>query len=142
MARGSVEDGPHPVDRHVGRRVCEKRIAMGFNQSDLGRALGLTFQQIQKYEKGTNRVSASKLWQMARFFKVDVSYFFEGLAPVSQPGMAENDAPVFTHDFPATRYTIELSRLAPALPARKQKLLLEMAREMGGGEPAEEADAA
>ena len=61
MARGKGEDGPHPVDRHVGRRVCEKRISLGYNQSDLGRALGLTFQQVQKYEKGTNRISASKL---------------------------------------------------------------------------------
>ena len=58
MPRGG-EDGPHPVDRHVGRRVCEKRIGLGYNQSDLGRALGLTFQQIQKYEKGANRISAS-----------------------------------------------------------------------------------
>lgn len=142
MARGGGEDGPHPVDRHVGRRVCEKRIALGYNQSDLGRALGLTFQQIQKYEKGTNRVSASKLWQMARFFKVDVSYFFDGLAPAGQPGVAENDAPAYNHDFPATRYTIELARLAPSLPVRNQKLLLEMARAMTGVETAEEADAA
>ncbi|MGH7018335.1 MAG: helix-turn-helix domain-containing protein, partial [Brevundimonas sp.] len=71
MVRGAAEGGPHPVDRHVGRRVCEKRVALGYNQSDLGRALGLTFQQIQKYEKGANRVSASKLWDIARFFKVD-----------------------------------------------------------------------
>ncbi|WP_333591775.1 helix-turn-helix domain-containing protein [Brevundimonas sp.] len=129
MPRGG-EDGPHPVDRHVGRRVCEKRIGLGYNQSDLGRALGLTFQQIQKYEKGANRISASKLWDIARFFKVDIGYFFEGLA--LQPGVGEGDAPAFDHDFPATRYTIEISRLAPALPARKQKLVLEMVREMAG----------
>ncbi len=129
MPRGG-EDGPHPVDRHVGRRVCEKRIGLGYNQSDLGRALGLTFQQIQKYEKGANRISASKLWDIARFFKVDIGYFFEGLAV--QPGVGEGDAPAFDHDFPATRYTIEISRLTPALPARKQKLVLEMVREMAG----------
>lgn len=129
MPRGG-EDGPHPVDRHVGRRVCEKRISLGYNQSDLGRALGLTFQQIQKYEKGANRISASKLWDIARFFKVDIGYFFEGLT--AQPGMAEGDAPSFDHDFPATRYTIEIARLAPSLPTRKQKLVLEMVREMAG----------
>lgn len=129
MPRGG-EDGPHPVDRHVGRRVCEKRIGLGYNQSDLGRALGLTFQQIQKYEKGANRISASKLWDIARFFKVDIGYFFEGLAV--QPGVGEGDAPTFDHDFPATRYTIEIGRLTPALPARKQKLVLEMVREMAG----------
>ncbi|MFN4040611.1 MAG: helix-turn-helix domain-containing protein [Brevundimonas sp.] len=132
MARGGGPDGPHPVDKHVGRRVCEKRISLGYNQSDLGRALGLTFQQIQKYEKGANRISASKLWDIARFFKVDVSYFFQGLTEQAQAGMAEGDAPTFEHDFPATRHTIELARLAPSLSARHQKLLLDMARELAG----------
>ena len=133
MVRGSAEDGPHPVDRHVGRRVCEKRIALGYNQSDLGRALGLTFQQIQKYEKGANRISASKLWDIARFFKVDISYFFEGLT-APRPGMAEDEAAPFMHDFPATRQTIEISRLAPQLSTRQQKLILDMMREMAGHE--------
>ena len=130
MVRGVGEDGPHPVDRHVGRRVCEKRISLGYNQSDLGRALGLTFQQIQKYEKGANRISASKLWDIARFFKVDIGYFFQGLG--AQPGMAEGEAAPFDHDFPSTRYTIEISRLAPQLSSRQQKLALDMIREMTG----------
>ncbi|PZO05675.1 MAG: XRE family transcriptional regulator [Alphaproteobacteria bacterium] len=129
MARGTGEDGPHPVDRHVGRRVCEKRLALGYNQSDLGRALGLTFQQIQKYEKGTNRVSASKLWDIARFFKVDIGYFFDGLAGSSVPGMAEEGS-AFEHDHPATRYTIEIGRLAPQLSTRQQKLVLDLIRDM------------
>lgn len=129
MARGTGEDGPHPVDRHVGRRVCEKRISLGYNQSDLGRALGLTFQQIQKYEKGANRISASKLWDIARFFKVDIGYFFTGLAQ-GQPGVAEDGAPAFDHDFPSTRYSIEISRLAPQLSTRQQKLALDLIREM------------
>jgi transcriptional regulator with XRE-family HTH domain len=130
MVRGVGEDGPHPVDRHVGRRVCEKRISLGYNQSDLGRALGLTFQQIQKYEKGANRISASKLWDIARFFKVDVGYFFQGLG--AQPGVAEGETTAFDHDFPSTRYTIEISRLAPQLSSRQQKLALDMIREMTG----------
>lgn len=135
MVRGSGEDAPHPVDRHVGRRVCEKRIALGYNQSDLGRALGLTFQQIQKYEKGTNRVSASKLWDIARFFKVDVAYFFEGLT-TGAPGMAEAGAEPFVNDFPMTRQTIEIGRLAPQLSVRQQKLVLDMMREMTGSQGA------
>lgn len=130
MARGKGEDGPHPVDRHVGRRVCEKRLALGYNQSDLGRALGLTFQQIQKYEKGANRISASKLWDIARFFKVDIGYFFEGLTGAQIAGMAEGGTAAFDHDFPATRYTIEISRLAPQLSTRQQKLALELIRDM------------
>ncbi len=139
MVRGSAEDGPHPVDRHVGRRVCEKRIALGYNQSDLGRALGLTFQQIQKYEKGTNRVSASKLWDIARFFKVDIAYFFEGLTTAA-PGMAEGEGEPFVHDFPATRQSIEIGRLAPQLSVRQQKLVLDMMREMTGAESAADRD--
>ena len=129
MARGTGEDGPHPVDRFVGRKVCEKRISLGYNQSDLGRALGLTFQQIQKYEKGANRISASKLWDIARFFKVDIGYFFAGLAE-GQAGVAEDGAPAYDHDFPSTRYSIEISRLAPQLSTRQQKLALELLREL------------
>ncbi|WP_339914692.1 helix-turn-helix domain-containing protein [uncultured Brevundimonas sp.] len=129
MARGGGEDGPHPVDRHVGRRVCEKRISLGYNQSDLGRALGLTFQQIQKYEKGANRISASKLWDIARFFKVDIGYFFEGLNQTGA-GVGEGGAQSYDHDFPSTRYTIEVARLAPQLSTRQQKLALELVREM------------
>ncbi|QLQ12673.1 MAG: helix-turn-helix transcriptional regulator [Brevundimonas sp.] len=129
MARGRGADGPHPVDRHVGRRVCEKRVELGFNQSDLGRAIDVTFQQVQKYEKGTNRISASKLWQVAAF-NVDISYFFDGLAgPNLVPGMAE-DAANFQHERSPTRYSIEISRLAPQLSPARQKLALELIREM------------
>ncbi|HEV7227661.1 helix-turn-helix transcriptional regulator [Brevundimonas sp.] len=127
MARGKViEDGPHPVDRHVGRRVCEKRIALGYNQSDLGRAVGVTFQQIQKYEKGTNRISASKLFEISRFFQTEIAYFFQGLGD-AQPGMAE-DAAGFDHDYPATRQSVEIARLAPKLSPQKQKLALDLIR--------------
>ena len=129
MARGAGEDGPHPVDRHVGRRVCEKRISLGYNQSDLGRALGLTFQQIQKYEKGANRIAASKLWDISRFFNVDIAYFFDGLTG-GQPGMAEGETAAFDHEYPSTRYTIEMGRLAPQLTTRQQKLALDIIREM------------
>ena len=122
---------PNPVDLHVGGRVRMRRKLLGVSQEQLADSLGLTFQQIQKYEKGANRISASKLWDIARFFKVDIDYFFQGLAD-AQPGMAEGDAPAFQHDFPATRHTIEIARLVPALPVRKQKLVLEMVREMAG----------
>lgn len=131
MARSVGEEGPHVVDRHVGKRVCEKRVQLGYNQGDLGRALGLTFQQIQKYEKGANRVSASKLWQISEFFRVDIGYFFEGLT-ASGPGMAESDSPGFDHEHPPTRHTIEIARLAPQLTPRQQKLALDMMRELAG----------
>ena len=105
---------------------------------DLGRALGLTFQQIQKYEKGATRISASKLWDIARFFKVDIGYFFEGLTGAQLAGMAEGGG-AFEHDFPATRYTIEISRLAPQLSTRQQKLALDLIRELADRSETDEA---
>lgn len=91
MARIKDED-PHPVDRHVGRRVQEKRLGLGLTQTALAKAVGVSFQQVQKYEKGTNRVSASKLFEIADFMKVDIPFFFEGFA-VAQPGSAKRRPP-------------------------------------------------
>lgn len=128
MPRAKGLEGPHPVDVHVGRRVHEKRLALGFNQSELGRALGLTFQQVQKYEKGTNRISASKLFDIARFFKVDIGYFYEGLDGRGA-GLAE-EAAAFEHAPRATRQTVEINRLAAELKPAQQRVVLELLREM------------
>ena len=67
------------VDDHVGRRVRERRREIGMSQTKLGNALGISFQQIQKYEVGTNRIAAGRLWDMAKALEVDVGYFFEGI---------------------------------------------------------------
>ena len=79
-------EGPHPVDRHVGLHIRMRRKALGVSQEKLAEALGLTFQQVQKYERGANRVSASKLWEIARALKTNVSYFYEGLEDESEGG--------------------------------------------------------
>jgi transcriptional regulator with XRE-family HTH domain len=71
--------GPHPVDRHVGLHIRMRRKALGISQERLAEQLGLTFQQVQKYERGANRVSASKLWEIARALRTNVAYFYEGL---------------------------------------------------------------
>ena len=76
---------PHPVDLHVGGEIARRRLALGLNQSDLGRALGVTFQQVQKYEKGTNRVSASKLSMAAATLRCAVGDFFPDAANEGQP---------------------------------------------------------
>lgn len=125
MARGIGEDGPHPVDRHVGRRVAERRLALGYNQSDLGKALGLTFQQIQKYEKGANRISSSKLWDISRFFRVNIDYFFTGLS-MDEDELVPVGALPHGHDFAVTRQSIEIDRLAPQLSLPNQRLALEV----------------
>jgi transcriptional regulator with XRE-family HTH domain len=68
---------PNPVDKHVGRRVCMRRMMLAMSQGKLGDALGLTFQQVQKYEKGTNRIGASRLQQISYILQVPVAFFFE-----------------------------------------------------------------
>jgi len=73
------DSGPDPIDIHVGARLRLRRNLIGLSQDHLGKALGLTFQQIQKYERGTNRISASRLYQVACLLKVPVAYFFEEL---------------------------------------------------------------
>ncbi len=80
MARRTVaQHGPHPVDVHVGGRVRLRRTLLGMSQTDLGKALGVTFQQFQKNESGTNRIGASRLYQLSLIFGVPVTDFFEGL---------------------------------------------------------------
>ncbi len=78
MARGTIaEHGPHPIDVHVGSRVRVRRTLLGLTQTQLGEKLGITFQQIQKYESGINRISASRLYQMSHILYVPVSFFFD-----------------------------------------------------------------
>jgi transcriptional regulator with XRE-family HTH domain len=77
--RRTANGEPHPVDIHVGNRVRQRRTLLGLSQEKLGEALGLSFQQVQKYERGTNRVSASRLYEMGRVLDVPVSYFFENI---------------------------------------------------------------
>ncbi len=80
MVRRTVaKDGPHPVDVHVGRRARERRTLEGMSQSAVAEKLGLTFQQLQRYERGANRISASRLYELAQMFDVSVSYFYEGM---------------------------------------------------------------
>ena len=80
MARRTVaEDGPDPIDVYVGTRVRMRRTLLGMTQTQLGEALGLTFQQVQKYERGANRISASRLYQTSQILDVPVSFFFDEL---------------------------------------------------------------
>jgi len=78
LQNGVIKKSPNPTDTHVGSRVRERRLALGMTQEQLAEAVNLTFQQIQKYEKGTNRVSGSRLHQFANILKVSVPFFFEG----------------------------------------------------------------
>lgn len=96
---------PHPTDIYVGSRVREARAARGMSQEQLGRQLGISFQQIQKYEKGTNRIGASRLWDIGKALGVPVSYFFEGV----EDGME-------TPDSQLPRRTIHLAKQLDSIP--------------------------
>ena len=76
-----IKKAPNPIDKHVGSRVRMRRMMLSMSQEKLGDALGLTFQQVQKYEKGSNRIGASRLQQISLILQVPVSFFFEGAPP-------------------------------------------------------------
>jgi transcriptional regulator with XRE-family HTH domain len=82
----------NPVDVQVGNRVRIRRMLIGMSQERLGDLLGLTFQQVQKYEKGVNRIGAGLLYEVARILNVPIDFFYEGLATANQPGAGENEA--------------------------------------------------
>ncbi len=120
--RTVLRDGPNPVDVHVGARVRERRVSLGMSQTDLCEYLRLTFQQIQKYEKGANRISASKLWALSHFFKVPIEWFFEGLGETSQE----------QNDVMARPETGQLARYYQACPPPTRKRLLALIRATAG----------
>jgi transcriptional regulator with XRE-family HTH domain len=103
---------PNPIDSHVGARLRMRRVVVGMSQERLGAALNITFQQIQKYEKGANRIGASRLQELARILQVPPAYFFDG-APsgeASAAGFAESGASSYVVDFLSTSEALQLNR--------------------------------
>lgn len=105
---------PNPVDAHVGSRVRLRRMLLGMSQERLGESMGLTFQQVQKYEKGVNRIGASRLFQISKILDVPVQFFFEE-APYAgdgsqAQGLAESDSETFILEFLNSREGLELNR--------------------------------
>lgn len=129
---------PNPIDVHVGSRVRLRRTMMGVSQEKLGKALGITFQQIQKYEKGMNRIGASKMQQISETLKVPVSFFFED-APVQSgavTGMAEANSTSYVVDFLSSSEGIQLNRAFvrisnPAVRKKVVELVKTLADETG-----------
>ena len=128
--------GPEAVDVHVGSRVRQRRTMLGMSQEKLGEALGLTFQQVQKYERGANRIGASRLHHIAEVLDVPISYFFEELSPVyskkrGQKGLAEAQAD-YEHDPMAKRETLELVRSYYKIKdARLRRRVFELTKQLG-----------
>ncbi|HEX8569330.1 MAG TPA: helix-turn-helix transcriptional regulator [Caulobacteraceae bacterium] len=141
MADKAKPDGgerrPNPVDIHVGTRVRLRRKQLGVSQERLADALGLTFQQVQKYERGANRISASKLWDTAGFLSVPIAFFFDGLKEGVSSGMAEPDSAPFLHDLVMDRDVSDLVTAFAGIERRRMKRrIVELVREISAEESA------
>lgn len=125
--------GPHPVDVHVGARIRERRKELGMSQQSLADALGLTFQQVQKYERGANRVSSSKLWEISKTLHAPVAYFFEHLSFGGET-TPEGDSPEYQHDFIMTAEGVELARAFPRIADRRiRRQVLDLVKALAEG---------
>ncbi len=115
----------HSVDVHVGKRIRHRRWMNGTTQQQLAEKVGIKFQQIQKYETGMNRVSASRLWDIAGALGVPVAFFFEGLDTPLQADVSGSDMP---GDILSDREALELLRSYYAIPENQRRRLFELAR--------------
>jgi transcriptional regulator with XRE-family HTH domain len=129
---------PNPVDKYVGSRVRMRRIMLGMSQEKLGDALGLTFQQVQKYEKGTNRVGASRLQQISEILQVPVSFLFEGGPSgvvTSSGGFSEGTSPAYISDFLATSEGLALTRAFTRITdAKLRRSIVELVEQIAARE--------
>jgi transcriptional regulator with XRE-family HTH domain len=126
---------PNPTDKHVGARVRMRRMMLSMSQEKLGDALGLTFQQVQKYEKGSNRIGASRLQHIAQILQVPVAFFFEG-GPASEGsrGASETAWPSYVSDFLATRDGLALAKAFMAINDKKlRRCIVALVEEIVGG---------
>ncbi len=132
-------DGPDPIDIHVGKRLRQRRMLVGMSQERLGEAVGLTFQQIQKYERGTNRMGASRIFRFAEILSVPVAYFFEAgvFGGGGHPGLAENkqqkleEDENLPNDLLQRKETLDLVRAYYKIgEARQRRKFLELVKAM------------
>ncbi len=133
-----AKKAPNPIDKHVGSRVRMRRMMLSMSQEKLGDALGLTFQQVQKYEKGTNRIGASRLQQIAHILQVPVSFFFEG-APAGSSGghhgMGEAPSPAYVSDFLATSDGLSLTKSFMRIKSTKlRRRIVDLVEQIAGDE--------
>jgi transcriptional regulator with XRE-family HTH domain len=125
----------NPIDVHVGSRVRLRRMLLGMSQEKLGEFLGLTFQQIQKYEKGINRIGASRLFDLAKVLGVNVQYFYDEIpgSTGATPGFAERPAESYAVDFLGSREGLELNKaFARIADPRVRRSIVELVRAYAG----------
>lgn len=131
-----AKKAPNPIDKHVGSRVRMRRMMLSMSQEKLGDALGLTFQQVQKYEKGTNRIGASRLQQISHILQVPVAFFFEGAPNLAAPagdGMREAPSPAYVSDFLATSEGLALTKAFMRIKeAKLRRRIVDLVEEIAG----------
>ena len=115
----------HPVDVHVGKRIRHRRWLVGMTQQQLAQHVGIKFQQIQKYETGANRVSASRLWDISETLEVPISFFFEGLEREQAQQSATDSVPP---DLMGDKEALELIRSYYSIPENQRRQLFDLAR--------------
>ena len=121
----------NPIDAQVGNRVRLRRMLIGMSQERLGELLGLTFQQVQKYEKGVNRIGAGRLFEVARILGVPIDYFYEGVAPQAGSGFAENEASPPVMEFVSSGEGLQLSLAFMKIKDPKlRKRVLDLVKQM------------
>jgi transcriptional regulator with XRE-family HTH domain len=136
-----VKKVPNPIDKHVGSRVRMRRVLLGMSQEKLGEALNLTFQQVQKYEKGTNRIGASRLQQIAKTLNVPPAYFFDGAPSFDGVATEPSHAPVaeagsdYVVDFISTSEGLSLNRAFARIQDPKvRKRIVDLVNALSGDE--------
>ena len=116
---------PHPVDVHVGKRIRHRRWLVGMTQQQLAESVGIKFQQIQKYETGANRVSASRLWDIADTLNVDIRFFFEG---IDEGGKEKDNSVDVPSDIMGDKEALDLVRSYYSIPENQRRRLFDLAR--------------
>jgi transcriptional regulator with XRE-family HTH domain len=133
-----AKKAPNPIDKHVGSRVRMRRMMLSMSQEKLGDALGLTFQQVQKYEKGTNRIGASRLQQISNILQVPVAFFFEGapdLGGARPPGSKDAPSPTYVADFLATSDGLALTKAFMRIGDQKlRRRIVDLVEQIAGEE--------
>jgi transcriptional regulator with XRE-family HTH domain len=130
--RTILVDGPHPIDLHVGARIRAQRVVRGLTQSDLAKLVGISFQSVQKYEQGENRVSASRLYEFAEALGVAPQHFFDGLDARKASGAVSDVATAATGDSELQRHLLAVLAIEDERLRRLVIQLLRVLSELGG----------
>lgn len=132
VSRDSAAGVPHPVDVHVGHRLRQRRVAIGLTQDKLAKSVGITFQQVQKYERGTNRIVASRLYELAEVLQVSVEYFFQGMGTEKVMPHPTTNTAVNLPDVMGERETLTLVRAYHDIKSNLvRRRLAELIRSLG-----------